>query len=281
MTTNPNVSRGSFGSLGFPAADFSKCQAFHQCHHQCHHSYHQGRRRKHHGERSVAVELFLFGFRQHPGYFFGSEKKIRKLVVEVGGWNEGSVGCFDFFGFDCFCFFLVMIFKCWSKLLASSLSYIKHNMQETPGTWTNRYPSKREALSNTHFFQRALHPLNFRKGTIISNSKKVEKISYFISEPSKCFPDLLATVLTPGSFNVGCCLFSPFQKKGLYFGVAMGFATKNKQHEKKKKSWYEQPSSGFFGGESSDHQKPQGDILFSCFGLWRALCFHGFWDPKK
>lgn len=108
-------------------------------------------------------------------------------------------------------------------------------MQETPGTWTNRYPSKREALSNTHFFQRALHPLNFRKGTIISNSKKVEKISYFISEPSKCFPDLLATVLTPGSFNVGCCLFSPFQKKGLYFGVAMGFATKNKQHEKKKK----------------------------------------------
>lgn len=210
----------------------------------------------------LPLSCFCLVFGSTPGIFLVRKKKIRKLVVEVGGWNEGSVGCFDFFGFDCFCFFLVMIFKCWSKLLASSLSYIKHNMQETPGTWTNRYPSKREALSNTHFFQRALHPLNFRKGTIISNSKKVEKISYFISEPSKCFPDLLATVLTPGSFNVGCCLFSPFQKKGLYFGVAMGFATKNKQHEKKKKLIWATFQWFFWGGEQWSSKTPRWHSIF-------------------
>ena len=146
-------------------------------------------------------------------------------------------------------------------------------MQETPGTWTNGYPSKREALSNIHFFQRALHPLNFRKGTIISNSKNGKDIYniLFRSLRTQCLPDLLATVLTPGPFSVGCCLFSPFQKKGIYFGVAMSFATKNKH---KKTNWYEQPSSGsFWEGRAVIIKKPQGDILFSCFALWRALCF--------
>ena len=156
-------------------------------------------------------------------------------------------------------------------------------MQETPGTWTNGYPSKREALSNIHFFQRALHPLNFRKGTIISNSKNGKDIYniLFRSLRTQCLPDLLATVLTPGPFSVGCCLFSPFQKKGIYFGVAMSFATKNK-HKKNNIDMSNLPVVLFGRGEQWSSKNPKVTFYFPVLLYDGLFVFHGLQRiPKK
>ena len=165
MTTNPNVSRGSFGSVGFPPADFSKCQAFHQCHHQCHHSYHQGRRRKHHGERSVAVELFLFGFRQHPGVFFWFGKKKHGSLWWKGvvGMKSPLVVCW-FFVLFFFVFFLVMIFNCWSKLLASSLFYIHNNYARNTWNLDEWIPIKKRSPVKHTLFSKGSSSVKFQKG---------------------------------------------------------------------------------------------------------------------
>lgn len=151
--------------------------------------------------RTVRCRWVVFvWFLAAPRCFFWFGKKTEACGGK--GWLEWRVRCF-FVGFDCFVliFFVfswsVMIFNCWSKLLASSLSYTKHNMQETPGTWTNRYPSKREAVCLKvspvkHTLKKtALHPLNFRKGAIISNSKNGKDIYniLFRSLRTQCFRD--------------------------------------------------------------------------------------------